>query len=207
MGKHETGFERVDRDHYPTPSWPVADLCEHVDITRQHVWEPACGSGQMVTALKDNGAASVVFSDIVDRGFPGTELFDFTSDQRPPVGAFTSLITNPPFGARAQPLATRFAELGLQRLPPGGLLALLLPTDFDSAKSRRHLFADCAQFDCKIVLTKRIVWFARPDGTRESPKENHAWYVWQRPGQTPSLLKPVRFAGELRYTPRGGSNA
>jgi hypothetical protein len=52
---------------------------------------------------------------------------------------------------------------------------MLLRADFDSAKSRRHLFADCAAFARKIALTKRIVWF---DGPKAAPSFNHAWYLW-----------------------------
>jgi len=62
----------------------------------------------------------------------------------------------------------------------GRLLALLLPTDFDAAKTRRHLFGGW--------LTKRCVWFPRTDGKREAPKENTSWYVWQAHDGPPVLL-------------------
>jgi hypothetical protein len=43
------------------------------------------------------------------------------------------------------------------------------------------LFRHCNYFVGKVVLTKRIVWFKRPDGKREQPKENAAWFLWARP--------------------------
>jgi hypothetical protein len=52
-------------------------------------------------------------------------------------------------------------------------------TDFDHAKSRRHLFADCPAFAKKLVLTKRIVWFVEDDGKpKAAPSFNHAWFIW-----------------------------
>lgn len=49
-------------------------------------------------------------------------------------------------------------------VPADGLIAMLLRTDFDRAKTRRHLFGDCVTFAKKLVLTKRMVrglqWFA-----------------------------------------------
>ena len=39
---------------------------------------------------------------------------------------------------------------------------------------------DCPEFVGKIVLRERIVWFQRSDGIREAPKENSAWFLWER---------------------------
>ncbi len=51
--------------------------------------------------------------------------------------------------------------------------------DFDHAKRRAYLFADCPQFAKKIVLTRRIVWFVEADGKpKASPSFNHAWFLW-----------------------------
>lgn len=56
---------------------------------------------------------------------------------------------------------------------------MLLRTDFDHAKTRRHLFADCPAFAKKVVLTKRILWFTPEPGAKgKSPSENHAWWIW-----------------------------
>src|SRR5215469_11417907 len=68
MGKHETGYARVERDLYPTPHWVVSALAEHIDLRGLTVWEPACGDGRMAEALRLQGCARVYTSDIVDRG-------------------------------------------------------------------------------------------------------------------------------------------
>jgi hypothetical protein len=203
MGKHEKGYARVERDLYPTPRWVIEALAEHVDLTGRVIWEFAAGKGQMAEALKAVGAARVYCTDITDYGYPLDEIFDFTSTQEPKLGGDHDLITNSPFGPRGK-LAEAFIEAGLRRQPRGGILALLLPIDFDSAKTRSHLFADCPHFIAKIVLRKRINWFERKDGKREAPKENHCWCRWQRSllriHRTPVILySPAAVESELPY--------
>jgi hypothetical protein len=181
VGKHETGYARVERDLYPTPPWVVIDaLAAHVDLRGLNAWEHACGDGRMAEALRAAGCALVYTSDVIDYGNGQHEVLDFLSAQEPKFSHhFDLLVTNPPFGKGGR-LATAFIEAGLARLPIGAMLALLLPCDFDSAKSRARFFGNCPHFIRKIVLTKRIVWFERDDGIPEAPKENHAWFLWQR---------------------------
>ena len=102
-------------------------------------------------------------------------MLDFLS-QREPGLCFDGLITNPPFGHRGR-LAKAFIEIGLHRMRDG-FLALLLPADFDSAKTRTGLFGSSPQFVGKIVLTRRIKWFEHPTGRKAAPKENSAWFLW-----------------------------
>jgi hypothetical protein len=204
MGKHETGFERTDRDFYPTPAWAVEALAEHLDIAGKSVWEPAAGTGKMVEALKGAGAARVYSTDIVHRGYPLDALFDFTSEGNPlalPITVIDLIATNPPYG-RGNRLAVRFIEAGLRRIADRGMLALLLPVDFDSAKTRSHLFRDCPHFLGKVVLTRRIVWFERSDGEKEAPKENHAWFVWSPPVLRTRRMPVVMYAPTIERAVR-----
>jgi hypothetical protein len=180
MGKHETGYARVDKDLYPTRErWVTEALLARLDLAGLNVWECAAGMGDMAEVLKAAGAARVYCSDIVDRGYPLDAVHDFTLPSSPAPGSrFDAIITNPPYGVR-HATAETFIETGLAHIGRGGTLALLLPCDFDNANGRRRFFADCPHYRGKLVLTKRIVWFDRPDGTREAPKENHAWFIWQ----------------------------
>jgi hypothetical protein len=50
---------------------------------------------------------------------------------------------NPPYIS-----ATLFIEHALRLMSGGGKVAMLLRTDFDHAKTRRHLFSDCPAFAC-----------------------------------------------------------
>jgi hypothetical protein len=190
VGKHETGFERVPKDRYPTPHWVIGALAEHLDLNGLTVWECACGKGDMAEALRLAGCARVYCSDIDDCGCNQDETLDFLSWQEPKLERPPDLIiTNPPFGPHGT-LVNAFIESGLTRIRRhGGILALLLPTDCDSAKGRARYFADCPDFIARIVLRRRIVWFTRTDGKREGPKENHAWFLWRH--------SPLR----IRYPP------
>jgi hypothetical protein len=97
------------------------------------------------------------------------------------VTATDAIVTNPPYE-----LATEFIEraLSFQR-PVEGVVAMLLRTDFDHAKTRANLFAGCAVFAKKIVLTKRIKWF---EDSKGQPSFNHAWFVWDWKHSGPPIL-------------------
>jgi hypothetical protein len=52
--------------------------------------------------------------------------------------------------------------------------------DFLSAQIPKLAHFDLLATNPPIVLTRRVVWFQRDDGVREAPKENSAWFLWQR---------------------------
>jgi hypothetical protein len=181
VGKHEIGYARIERDHYPTPAWVIAALAEHIDFRNLTVWEPACGDGRMAEALKFAGCSRVYATDIVN-GYAGQdEILDFLSGLEPKLlpRSPDGTVTNPPFGKRGK-LAEAFIEAGLRRIVGGGFLALLLPNDFDSAKTRSRFFGDCPHFVGKVTLTRRVKWFEHPDKPERNPKENSAWFLWAR---------------------------
>lgn len=160
MSQRDSGYERKERDLYETPEWVTLAVIPHVFdlIPSKRVYEPAAGSGKMVSALV-KGGFSVRPDDI-------SEGRDFLKC----VGTSESIITNPPYE-----LATEFIDRALALTAPLGIVAMLLRTDFDHAKTRKRLFADCASFAKKVVLTKRIQWF---EDSKGSPSFNHAWFIW-----------------------------
>lgn len=182
MTQVASGFERRPMDIYETPPWPVDALAEVIPLRGRIIWEPACGPGKMVRALQAKGA-HVIGTDIVDYGSTDQAgLFDFTSDAPVPdqCRRIHAIVTNPPYGARNK-TAEVFIERGLGRLPNGGFMALLLPADFDHAKTRAHLFGDCPHFAGKITLRKRIQWFDPPPGEKGvGGTQWHAFFVWRR---------------------------
>jgi hypothetical protein len=150
----------------------------------------------MSEPLKVAGAR-VFSSDIVNRGYPRLDLlYDFTSPPDPTMPSWDGIVTNPPYGPRGK-LAEAFVESGLRRIGEG-FLALLLPADFDSAKTRMHLFGGCGQFTGKLVLTRRVKWFEHPTNPRMQPKENSAWYLWGHVEFRHHLRIP---APVIHYTP------
>lgn len=163
MSQRHSEYARRPGDQYFTPAWVTEVLLPHIGRQRL-IWEPACGDGQMAEPLK--AAGDVFASDLaLGRDFLTSALHPGT----------TAIITNPPYE-----LAREFCEHALRLMEPvRGSVAMLLRTDFDHAKTRSHLFADCSAFAQKIVLTKRITWFLEANGkAKGSPSFNHAWYIW-----------------------------
>jgi hypothetical protein len=173
MSQRDSGYARKERDLYETPEWATEALLDHLPlpIHRVTIWEPACGSGKMARVLARDANADVVATDIeTDYGVQSDFLL-LNSVAR----SIYAIITNPPYE-----LALEFCETALRLMEPErGLVAMLLRTDFDHAKSRTHLFRDCPAFAKKLVLMKRIAWFVEADGKpKASPSFNHAWYIW-----------------------------
>jgi hypothetical protein len=166
MSQRESGYARKERDLYETPEWVSEVGCLHLGPTGDGVvWEPAYGNGKMQSVIQKY--YDVLGSDI----YLGT---DFLASQMPDTSV-RRIMTNPPYE-----LATEFCEHALRLTEPvGGMVMMLLRTDFDHAKSRSHLFRDCPAFAKKVVLTKRIVWFEPEPGSKgKSPSFNHAWFIW-----------------------------
>lgn len=202
MSTRNSGYARVPADLYQTLAWVTDSLGEHINLAGRTVWEPACGEGKMVRALKALGA-TVVASDLHDYGVvKRARKIDFTRLTALPRGFenIQDIITNPAYGPCGA-TAERFVEVGLSLLPLGGILALLLQADFDSAGGRRRMFRDCPYFAGRVVLNRRIEWFPRKikaDGTRESgPSANHTWFIWHKRVLRPAMSPFVVYAPEV----------
>lgn len=170
MSQRDSGYERRERDLYETPAWVTEALIPHLPASDCIIWEPAAGGGKMVAALKASGI-DVEASDIATGR-------DFLTQPCPcPFGA---IVTNPPYE-----LATEFIQRALSLIPAHGFVAMLLRTDFDHAKTRKHLFADNRAFCKKLVLTKRIKWF---EDSKGQPSFNHAWFIWSAQNQGAPVL-------------------
>ncbi len=165
MSQRDSGYERKENDLYETPAWVTAALLPHLperDILT--VWEPAAGTRKMVEVLAQS---YVVHSTDISSGHDFLRMTNHNHAN--------AIITNPPYT-----LATEFCEHALRLMEPvGGVVAMLLRTDFDHAKGRTHLFRDCPAFAKKLVLMKRIMWFEPEPGVKgKSPSFNHCWMIW-----------------------------
>lgn len=173
MSQRASGYERLPFDSYQTPAWVTAALIPHIFgrivPRRAIVHEPAAGHGNMVRAMQHHGI--ICTSDDIE--LSGTD-FLLTKEKR------QAIITNPPYSD-----AERFIEHALRLTEPFGLVAMLLRADYDSARSRTHLFDNCPAFAMKIVLLRRIQWFDKKLG---GPSFNHAWYVWDHEHTGPTTL-------------------
>ena len=180
MSQRKSGYERKERDLYHTPEWVTKCLLDHIPIHVGKVWEPAAGDGHMAEVLKER--FDVWQSDI----YPTQNLdavADFLVSKLPE--SFSAIITNPPYDK-----ALNFIELALRLTEPrNGFVAMLLRSDYDHAKTRRHLFEDCPSFSKKIILRKRIAWVVEDNGKpKSSPSFNHCWMIWDHQHKGPPIL-------------------
>jgi hypothetical protein len=162
MSQRSSGYAREPLDRYETPAWVTDALVPHINKLVHRIWEPASGSGAMADALREAGF-HVHATDIES----GT---DFLAAAKLPE-LIQAVVTNPPYGQACESIEH---ALDLTK-PVSGAVAMLLRIDYDSARTRRHLFAEHDTFAKKLVLTRRIRWFAESMG---SPSFNHAWFIW-----------------------------
>jgi hypothetical protein len=168
MAQRQSGYDRKERDLYETPFWVTTLLLPFIPKNCS-IWEPACASGKIVRVVSASYASDLV----TDFGVSGQ---DFLKTTELPLPGINAIVTNPPFNRAAE----AFIRHGLKLLEPvGGFMAMLLPVDFDSGKTRRDMFADCEAYSKKLILTSRITWFEPPPGAKKkSPSANHAWFCW-----------------------------
>lgn len=170
MSQRDSGYARMADDRYETPAWVTKSLIPHIPLGTR-IWEPAAGSGKMVYELRRNGY-DTRGTDVAT----GTDFLNATCDW-----LANAIITNPPYF-----LAQEFIKHALKLMKePSGIVAMLLRTDFDHAKTRKPIFGEHRAFAKKLVLTKRIRWI---EGSKGSPSFNHAWFIWDWKHEGPPTL-------------------
>jgi hypothetical protein len=163
------GQPRETNDFYPTPPEPFWALLDaEGDRIPKRVWEPAVGDGAMAYQLRDVGR-DVVASDIIDRGYPGTELKSFFDYETAPASA---IVTNPPFNAvnwrdgKGRWIEHALGKLGIR------YMALLLPWGWPGAAGLRTIWSDYPP--ARVYLMRWKIDFT---GAGAPPMLN-GWYVW-----------------------------
>lgn len=165
-----TKHKRVDADFYPTPveaTYAVVDFLMDAGLLLRDytVWEPACGQGHMVEAIKARSGCAVLGSDI--NPSCGAVL-DFVKDPSDALaGRADAIITNPPFN-----LSEDFIKRAWSYQPQ--FFAFLLKAQYFHAKSRIPLFRSHPP---SYVLP--LTW--RPNfcpDRGKSPTMDCMWVVW-----------------------------
>lgn len=170
---------RRELDFYPTgqPEAMRGLLSKDGDRIRSlgPVWEPAVGAGDLIRPAINDGIA-FVGSDVVDRGWPGTEVRSFFSFDDSPCRA---IITNPPYDLiNARDGHGRWLKHTLS-MPSWRYCALLLSWDWPAARQNglgatldAHPFSYCYLMRWKLDFTGE-----------GSPPQRNAWFVWDRDWQ------------------------
>jgi hypothetical protein len=194
---HISGYDRVENDFYPTPTWVTEALLNCVTL-RGPVWEPCCGDGAMARVIAGRGH-EVTASDLKDRGFGRTGI-DFFAARSFAEGC-QSMVTNPPYGdggGSAKGVHVPGALLNFVRHAialterADGQLALLVRFQWLAGRKAANLISS-GPLSKVIVLRKRILWFDHGPATTNG-QHHHAWLFWDCQydrGRPPEML----FAG------------
>jgi hypothetical protein len=101
------------------------------------------------------------------------------------------IVTNPPGGLQGRK-AVAFIDRALAITQPwAGKVAMLLGRDFDSGRTRAHLFRDHPAFATTLALLDRITWFEPRKG---SSSANHAWFLWDWRHRGEPVVRYTRLA-------------
>lgn len=169
---NHTDKEREQNDYYATEPRAMELLLQVEDFS-SIIWEPAVGGGHLAEVLKEHGH-EVICSDIVDRGYPDTNVVDFLSFE--PKEHDLDIITNPPYKN-----AKDFIEKALQCVTDGHKVAMFLKIQFLEGKARRKLFNE---YPPKTVYVSSSRLLCAKNGEFEKMRLGggsavaYAWFVW-----------------------------
>lgn len=168
--------ERQEQDFYAT-SPEAIDALEKIRGSEMplHIWETACGCGNLSKRLMYNNPNRVVYSsDIVQRGFP-CEIFNFLEDRREDRRE-VEIITNPPYR-----YALEFVQRSLEHIKEGYHVDMFLKLTFLEGQKRKKFFE---QNPPKIVavFSKRMQVAKNndPEMFKKSSAACYAWFIWEK---------------------------
>ena len=172
---------RKATDLYPTPPEVTVALMRFLKLPRStQIWEPACGQGDMVEALRDCGMLAYG-TDI--RG--GQDFLD-SWQPRNTIAACSWIITNPPFSL-ADEFIRHAAEIGKP-------FAMLLKAQYWHAAKRTQLFREIPPSYVLPLTWRPDFLFKERNGKKgASPLVDVMWCVWLTPQMqgVQTVFKPL----------------
>lgn len=173
-------YKRDPLDWYIEPGWTVHLLLNAVKVETP-VWDPACGSGTIVTVCRDRQMLAFG-TDIATR-----EINPFVHDQvdflDPELDGgwyrYRSIVSNPPYRH-----AERFVRRALKLVSAPGHVAMLMQAKFLFSERRQALFDELPP-SLVLILSSRP---SMPPGhllttgkiEAAGGKMDFAWIVWDR---------------------------
>lgn len=183
-----TAEEREENDYYATQPKAVKVLLDNENFS-DIIWEPACGGGHIADVLKDHGY-NLKVSDIIDRGYPETEIVDFLSVSN--IRNSYDIITNPPYK-----YAKEFVEKSLEISEVGTKIAMFLKLQFLEGQARKELFLTNPP---KVVYVSSSRLGCAKNGEFKVGKDGelaiesavaYAWFVWEKGFNGDTIIKWV----------------
>ena len=175
---NHTDKEREQNDYYATEPKALELLLE-LEAFSPYVWECACGEGHLSEVLKSHGY-KVKSSDIINRGYIGTETLDFLKVNRQDIKQDVSrdIITNPPYK-----YAKDFVEHALEISVDSTKIAMFLKVQFLEGKARRELFE---KHPPKVIYVASSRLLCAKNGDFKKMRDGggsavaYAWFIWEK---------------------------
>lgn len=164
-----SNFERIPRDHYPTPIEAVRPLFPHL-APRTRFCEPCAGDGRLIDHLTSAGHVCTGAWDIQ----PQREDIDRQDATQRLIGNIDCFITNPPWDRKI--LHPLIGHLSAQA--PAWLL-------FDADWIHTRQASSFMPLLRSVVSVGRVKWIADSPFTG---KDNCAWHLFDARSDTPALF-------------------
>jgi hypothetical protein len=166
MPKHNP--DRPPTDFYPTPEHVTLAILQAESFPGV-IWEPACGDGAMVEAMKNFGHENIISTDKYSWGYEETGI-DFLLTVR----ECHHIVTNPPFK-----LAEKFARHAVEIAK--SKVALFLPLVFLESKGRRDFFKSHPPARVHVFVERVTIYPKNYLGERSGRGGTaYAWFVWDK---------------------------
>lgn len=167
-------WQRDEYDWYVEPR-ECTDALLAIEQFKGNVWDPACGSGNIVKSCQQFGLEAFG-TDIRQRSFELLKIHNFL-DGGPP-RPFKNIICNPPFGS-----AEEFVRLAISLTPLGGKIAMILPLVWMAGFSSKRDWLPSSPLKAVFPISPRpsmppgavIEAGVKPgNGTKD-----FAWFLWE----------------------------
>jgi len=166
MGKRSTGFERKDRDFYPTPRAAVQPLLNYLP-PGTFFEEPCAGDGALVRHLQEGGHRCLGQTDICPQSddVSTCDIFDIDATDA------DFFITNPPW-------TREFLHRAIYHCSEICPTWLLFDADWMHTKQSMPFMPRLR----RIISVGRVKWFGNCTG-----KDNCCWYLFDKPVDDPVI--------------------
>ena len=168
--------ERVKDDFYATPKIAVDKLFLELEKLKINlpkiIIEPSVGTGSIAIPFCEKGYSIIGF-DIIDRGFPNTNVADWLTVSRPDIDNL-AIVANFPYNK-----IQNHTEHSLSLLKDGEYLIELAKIQFLEGKARREMFNKNPP-KYVLVFSERIKCLANGENTGGSSAICFCWYIFQK---------------------------
>ena len=168
--------ERAKDDFYATPKIAVDKLFLELEKLKiklpEVIIEPSVGTGSIAYPFCEKGY-SVIGFDIIDRGFPNTNIADWLTVSRPNIDNL-AIVANFPYNK-----IQNHTEHSLSVLKDGEYLIELAKIQFLEGKARREMFNKNPP-KYVLVFSERIKCLVNGKNVGGSSAICFCWYIFQK---------------------------